>query len=284
MSCYLCVGDYSGEPYLIQGLEIRVYCMEELCYGLKENAFLLDSTLMNDTLVWWIREKCGLDELADYLYPMVHRQGSLSTFVSAILQYVGLYDAETIKSVEQTLKKGAGLSNLEKRKEQVDYLVKKKKYMAAIRGYESLLLKWEELARGQKEVPGEELKASICHNKGAVYGRLMLYRQAQESFLEAYRISGEPEEYLCFLAAKRLELSESQYITFAAGEMEHYDLTLTLEKKMEELRNDFKMQPEHLLLTQRREMRSGADKQHYYEESDMLCQTLKNSYRISVSE
>ncbi|MCR5460570.1 MAG: hypothetical protein K6F51_11805 [Acetatifactor sp.] len=284
MQAYLCVGEYSSVPYLIQGLEMRVYCMEELCYGLKENAFLLDSSIMSDTLLRWIRERCGLDELADFLYPMVHRQGSLSTFVSAILQYVGLYDAETIRQVEQILKKGAGLSSLEKRKEQVDYLAKKKKYVAAIRGYDGLLLKWEEFGEMGLSVPGDELKANICHNKGVAYARLMLYGQAGDSFLSAYRITGNEEEYLCFLATKRMELPESQYVGFAAGEMEHYELTLELEKKMEELRREFRLQPAELMLRERREAKESGDERYYQEEGAKLCESLKNQYRFSVGE
>ena len=38
MQAYLCVGEYSSIPYVIQGLEMRVYCMEELCYDSLENS------------------------------------------------------------------------------------------------------------------------------------------------------------------------------------------------------------------------------------------------------
>jgi hypothetical protein len=115
----------------VEGLDIRVYSMEELCYCLKENAFLLDLSIMNDKLVDWIGEECKVWELAKQLYPMVHKQGSLSVFVVTILQYVGMYDPEEILQVEQVLKQGAGLSNLEKRKSQIDYMVEKRKYAAA---------------------------------------------------------------------------------------------------------------------------------------------------------
>lgn len=284
MKSYLCVGDYSSVPYVIQGLEIRVYCMEELCYALKENAFLLDASLMGDGLVKWIREYCGLDELADSLHPMVHRKGSLSAFVGEILRYVGLYEEETVRQVEQVLKKGAGLSSLEKRKEQVDYLTKKKKYMAAIRGYDSLLLSWEELRNTAGETMTEGLKADVYHNKGVAYSRLMQYRQAAECFLQAYRVGGNQEEYLCFLGAKRLELPEKQYIAFASGEMEHYDLTLELEKKMEEIHRDFQLHPEKQMLDQRQLLRESGNRQRYYEDSDNLCKALKNAYRVGVGD
>lgn len=284
MPGYLCVGEYSSIPYRIQGLEMHVYCMEELCYCLKENAFLVDSSIMNDNLIKWIRQQCGLDELADYLYPMVHRQGALSVFVSAILQYVGLYEPAQIRQVEQILKKGAGMSGLEKRKEQIDYLVMKKKFVAALRGYENLLLKWEEHQNAGKERFTDELLAEIWHNKGVAYARLMLYQRAGESFLKAYRITKNEEEYQCYLATKRLELPEKKYVSFVAGEMEHYQTTLELEKRMEELRQDFGLQPEALMLRQRLAMREGTERQKYYEESESLCQTLKDGYRLSVSE
>ena len=284
MKAYLCVGEYSSVPYLIQGLETRVYCMEELCYCLKENAFLLDRTLMNDELLGWIRTRCGLPDLADFLDPMVHRQGSLSTYVSAILQYVGLYEADVIRQVEQILRRGASLSSLEKRKEQIDYLVNKNKYLAAIRGYDGLLLRWAEFGEKGLSVSGEELKAGIYHNKGVAYARLMLYEQAGDSFLSAYRITGNEEEYLCFLATKRLSLPERQYVSFASGEMEHYELTLELEKKMEELQKEFLLQPEMLMIRQRQAYRDAGDERSYHEEGENMIRMLKNGYRQSVGE
>ena len=96
MKASLCVGEYCENAYNVEGLDIRVYSMEELCYCLKENAFLLDLSIMNDKLVDWIGEECKVWELAKQLYPMVHKQGSLSVFVVTILQYVGMYDPEEI--------------------------------------------------------------------------------------------------------------------------------------------------------------------------------------------
>ena len=58
MKASLCVGEYCENAYNVEGLDIRVYSMEELCYCLKENAFLLDLSIMNDKLVDWIGEEC----------------------------------------------------------------------------------------------------------------------------------------------------------------------------------------------------------------------------------
>ena len=188
MSASICVGEYATTPYCVKGLEIPVYCMEELCYCLKENAFLLDTSLMDDSLIDWIGTDCGQSELARELYPLVHKQGSLSAFVSMIMEYVGLYDTGSIHEIEQVLKKGAGLSGIEKRKSQIDYLIQKKKYVAALRGYDGLLEKWNELESAGGELPAAKVRASILHNKGVAFTGLMLYRQEEDYFSQEYKI------------------------------------------------------------------------------------------------
>lgn len=45
------VGCYAKKPYRIPGLEIDVYSMEELCYCIRENAFLLDASFLSGALL-----------------------------------------------------------------------------------------------------------------------------------------------------------------------------------------------------------------------------------------
>lgn len=142
MRVSVCVGDYATTPYCIPGLELNVYSMEELCYCIKENAFLLDFSLMNDSLIDWIERQCGLKNLARELYQLAHKNGSLSAFGMMILAYTGLYDEDVIREIGQVLKKGAGLSTVEKRKSQIDHLVRQKKFLSALRGYDQLLESW----------------------------------------------------------------------------------------------------------------------------------------------
>lgn len=284
MRISVCVGNYATTPYRVPGPELSAYCAEELCYCLKENAFLVDVTLMNDNLLRWLDKECGLSDLARELHPLVHKQGSLSAFVSMIMQYVGLYDAETIRQIEQVLKKGAGLSNIEKRKSQVDYLVQKKKYVAALRGYDDLLTLWGQLQKSERELPAADVQADIVHNKGVAYAGLMLYDTAASCFLEANRLAPGEKHLECYLAAKRMELSESEYISFAASLPEAYEQTLRLEKKIEQMKSDWQEHADYMRLMQRKEWREGNDKQKYYDENERLTQALKDSYRISVSE
>lgn len=284
MRVSVCVGNYASTPYCVPGIEINVCCMEELCFVLKENAFLLDFSVMNDELLDWIERECGLKELARALHSMVHKQGSLSTFVTAILNFVGLYDAQTVAEAEQVLKQGAGLSSIEKKKSQVDYLVKKKKYTLAVRGYDGLIQKWQENVEEGEILPAADCLASIWHNKGVALVGLMIYERAAECFFKAYEMEGRRDFYRDYLAAKRMALSESEYVSFVAENTEKYELTLELEKDMERLTDEWERQPEYLRLYAHRELRTGERKQKYYEENERLTQTLKDSYRKSVAD
>jgi len=144
MRVSVCVGEYAKTSYCIPGLGVQVFCMEELCYCLKENAFLLDLSLLDEKLVDWIAGECKIKELASMLYPLVRKQGSLSSFVALIFEYVGLYDDTIMRELDFVLKEGAGLSRIEKRKNQIDYLLERKKYLVAIHRYEELLSEWQE--------------------------------------------------------------------------------------------------------------------------------------------
>lgn len=284
MRVSVCVGNYATTPYIITSLGLTVYCAEELCFGLKENAFLLDTTLMNDVLVDWLADECGLKELARELYPLVHKKGSLSLFVTMILEYVGFYEQRVIRDVEEVLKKGVRLSNIEKRKSQIDYLVQKKKYVAALRGYDVLMKQWSLWEAEGREMPHMGIKADIMHNKGVALSKLMLYEQAAECFLKANEIQEDEKYFMAYLAAKRLELSEEEYISCVAELSGSYEATLTLEKTMERLKRDFEEQPEYQLLLERKQWREGSHKQRYYNDNESLLQALEDSYRNSVNE
>ncbi len=282
MRISICVGKYAAVPYCVPGLELSVHCIEELCYCIRENAFLIDASLMNDDLVNWIDKDCGLTDLAKELYPMVHKKGSLSSFVTMILEFTGLYDGTVTGEVERTLKKGAGLSGIEKRKSQIDYLVKKKKYGAAIRGYEELLSQWQETLKEGGELPAGKVRSGILHNKGVAFAGLMLYAQAAECFLEAYGIEKDSRMYEDYLAAKRMELAEEAYIAFAAENPQGYEAALKLEQKMEELKKNWRLQPEFLRLQERKGFREDGEMQKYCEDNEQIAQALKSSYRISA--
>ena len=278
------IGKYAKTPYIVPGLDIAVYCVEELCYLLGENAVLIDRSIMNRNIAEWVEKECGLPELATQMYAIIQRQGSVSTFVCLIMEYTGLQDMYYIDSVRKTLKKGTGLTAIERHKSQIDYLVTKKKFVSAVRGYKTLIEKWNYVSENNTMIlPGINVLAGIYHNLGVAYTGLMLYERAADCFEEANRLDGNREHFLAYSAAKRLGLSETDYIAFAAEHSAYRDDTLRLEKALETLSESFESLSETKQLQMRRNMRDTDEAYKYYDENERILKGLKDSYRENVS-
>lgn len=275
----VCVGEYAEHPYVLSKLGVQVYCLEELAYCLKENAFLLDQRIMEDGLLRFLEKDCGLPGLAQVLHPMVHQQGALSGFVSQILQYTGIYDGETIRQVEERLRAGSGLSDYEKQKLQIDHLTEQRRYEEALKAYEELLSSIRE--NQEMEVPVlREMTAGILHNEGVIQIRRRFYEQAAELLYQAWEASGKQEDYFAdYLAAKRLELPERDYVALAAEYPDEYQIFLQLEQNIETADKSYRETPQYRQLMQLRSLRERGEMDEYGQEIDRILQTLKDDYR-----
>ena len=59
MSGYiLCQTKRAKLPYFIENISTNVYSIEELCYYLYHNLYLVDQTIMNEGLCSWIQSDC----------------------------------------------------------------------------------------------------------------------------------------------------------------------------------------------------------------------------------
>ena len=52
----LCQTKRAKLPYFIENISTNVYSIEELCYYLYHNLYLIDQTIMNEGLCSWIQE------------------------------------------------------------------------------------------------------------------------------------------------------------------------------------------------------------------------------------
>lgn len=245
-------GKDAGTPYRLEGLRVQVSNVEELCYVLRKNAFMLESSLMDKALTAWIDGECGLKELSRLLQAQLAQKGSLCTFVMTILEYVGFYDHETLQETEQLLRQGENLSSYEKEKVFIDELVQKGRYEQALEEYGGLLRKLPEVEN--------MLSAKVLHNMGTAYAGLFRFGRAAEYFWRAFEMHPLQETYLHYLGAKRMELTDKEYVDFIANLPDAYRDSLELEKRVEAYRKAWsesdewkrlengRTEPENLLL------------------------------------
>ena len=270
----LCTGKTATIPYYFDKLGIRVWSVEELCYCFHENAFLIEQDIVSKKLTDWLAKECGLQELAESLIPLVHQKGSLAAFVVKILEYVGYYDLQTLTHVSNTLQSGASRSDYEKKKKRGDYLVTNHKYAKALQEYDWLLM---DLPESETKV-----KAGVLHNKGVALAGLFLFDDAAREFMAAYELSGEEEFYRDYLAAKRMQYDDKEYISFIADIPGAYDVSIQLEREVDGILEEWENGDEVRVLSELYAMREAGQKNIYYEEIDRRAQALKEQYREYV--
>ena len=89
--------------------------MEELCYYLCNNLYLIDYTIMNEQICNWLEEEIGMKDLADQLRDVLRLRGSVEKFVLTILKASRIYrDPEMIRiqNVLEHLKNQKGTISL----------------------------------------------------------------------------------------------------------------------------------------------------------------------------
>ena len=269
-----CAGSYASVPYYFENLGLRVYSAEELCYVLKENAFLFDKELLDRKLVRWIEDGLKLPELAAMLYPLLHRKDAVAAFADTILRYVQFYKEEEILETAEIFKVGANLNAYEKLKNRVDHMVENGRYALALSEYDALL---EQIPEGEKQ-----LTANLLHNKGVALCGLFLFDEAAALFLQAEELFPDRENMIAYLSAKRMAMEETDYIAFAAGYPDSYEEMLEVEKRMEQLGASFALSEQKRRLDSCLEKKRLGDVAAYYEEIDDRVQELKSQYRVNV--
>ncbi len=271
-----CTGELALKPFYFEKVYMNLYSIEELCYVLYENAFMIDKDIMDVKLVDWIDNELKLPELARDLYTMLHQNVSASTFAGTILEYVGYYTKEEIDKAESIFKMNVSMSVFEKWKSKGDFLYENKHYPLALKEYERALKKM-----GDEDLT---LKSQIYNNMGVAYIALRLYESAENCFLSAYKIDGNEKAYEHYLISKRLRLPEDEYIKVIAEEENSYRIGVPIETKLQNIYDSFDESDEAISLNEVFELKNGAMASEYYSKLGEITERLKTDYREEVIE
>lgn len=272
----LCTGRYAEKPYHFNSICVNVYCVEELCYLLSANPFMIDAGIMDKELAWWLDRECGLTELSHQLLTLFQRGCQPGIFVDTILDYVNYCCKEDRQKIDQVLKSNAGLSQYERQKKQGDFLLKNGRYRMAVQEYDRLLMKLPETESG--------LRPQICHNLGVAYSRLFQFENAAACLKRAYELSGKEESGIQYLLAVRHRLGEGAYVSFIAEHSQYYELSLKAEKLLKAARGQFEATRENRMLSALQIYKEEGNGASYYEEIDKIISSLKSEYRECAAQ
>ena len=183
----ICNEAIAAMPYYIEGIGWNVYSLEELCYYIENNTYLLEKDFMTEELCTWIANELKNTRLAEKTRDIMRLDGRLSEFVLAILLECGYCSKNTIKEILRILREMEEKTDFECNKVRADRLMEKEKYLGSIYEYRRLL----EAHDAGEQTP--QLIGNIWHNLGVAYARLFLFGEAIHCFEKAYTLNQNME-------------------------------------------------------------------------------------------
>lgn len=179
----LCHPYRASQPYTVAVTGAKVYAIEELCYYLCENLYLVDDSILDLELCQWLEAELRMPVLADVLRGCLRRNASCADFVETLLRESGYCDEKELYEIHKILARMMEMSGRERLKIRADRLVMNKKYALALMEYIKLLQKGEPAPANKEE---RKLNGNIWHNIGLIYANLFLFAQAEACFETAY--------------------------------------------------------------------------------------------------
>ena len=141
MSGYiLCQVKRAKLPYYIENISTNIYSIEELCFYFYHNIYLLDSTILNEELCFWIRDQLGLKKLAENLYKHLDDEDmKVGDFILPVFKEINYLSLEEFRKLNQQIQQLAKEPEVLRQKRKGDYLMEHGKYVNAIKVYQKAL-------------------------------------------------------------------------------------------------------------------------------------------------
>lgn len=272
----VCRGYYATTPYYIAQIGKNLYSIEELCYYLCENAYLLDRDLMSTELVDWIDEELDFPILAKSLRSILKNNGALVQFVTTILEDIVYCTPEETLKVAQIIRENAKLDLNAKNKKKADFLVSGGMYQQAVREYEAILQNDR-----QKE---ETLTAAIFHNIGVCHARMFEFEEAASFYRKAYELNGSKESLMQYMLALKVSLPENAYRDQVISRQECVQIENEVNAVLNTVREEFEQSDRHQMLAEVTALAASGKMADYYQKQEQVVDELKEEFRRSRSE
>ena len=99
----LCRTGRALKPLVLEEPGVQIYSLEELCYYIYNNIYILTNAFLDEKLIAFIRTEIKEPLLADKLEQLKCENAGLAEAVVTILKYVDYYDTAEIEQVKDLL-------------------------------------------------------------------------------------------------------------------------------------------------------------------------------------
>ncbi len=219
-----CSGRLAEKPYLFPMTKTRVYSIEEVCYYIRNNIYMMQEEIFDQEFACWLREELDMGVTADKLDQMRADHNNLKDIVVTLCCSCDYYTETQIEQLIKIMDETQNLPLRGRRKIKADSFLKSGSLDKAKQEYESILKSDDILGAAEEEY------GDIYHCLGVVCARTGEFLQAAQAFQKAYeknRRSESKEAYFYALmlgdlreefqrAVKELGVSGDEQVYFHA--------------------------------------------------------------------
>jgi tetratricopeptide (TPR) repeat protein len=207
---WLCREKKADIPYYLETEGVNIYTIEELCYFLYHNLYLLNDNILNTQLYNWLSQELHLPRLAAALSDGQKQGQNVLWCALLILTEGGIYTTAELFEFRALCLEMGNKSEFECGKIRADHLLRNGRYLNSIREYHKLLLL--DLAEGSYPI----LVGDIWHNMAIAYAGLFLFHEAANYFRKAYKYNQKAESKKAYQTA--LDLSNGLILEDNTGQ------------------------------------------------------------------
>ncbi|MCI8835169.1 MAG: hypothetical protein HFH24_07320 [Ruminococcus sp.] len=241
-SLVLCHEKHATHPYEITRIHCKIFTIEELCYYLCNNLYLIDYTIMNEQLCTWLDEELEMNTLAGQLRDVIRLNGSVEKFVLTILKSSRIYREPEMIRIQNVLERLKNQKDIERQKYKGDNLLESGEIEEAIMVYQTIL------NQEKDESVDAKFYGRIYAGLGAAYGRLFLYQESARMYDRAYQICEDPRYLKPYLYASYKYMSLEEYHILLTKHENYVEINAQMRQEMEDIRKNLQLEFNDVLL------------------------------------
>lgn len=275
MSGLLLCGKTSDRPYYVNEAEINLYSMEELCYFVYNNVYMIGQEFFDDSLIKFIEEDLELINVAKKLKDQRFRQEPAVNMIKTIFDGCCYYSEAEKESLFKGLSGLENMTGLEKMKMRADVMAERGRLNKAVELYKKTIAR----VSGLKDT---KLTSCVWNNLGVVYAKQFLFSDALSCFKRAYDMESEDEykiNLICMAVLMKNEECLKDIMTqyqITEEVIERYRYAIQLASK--EIRQDKAV----LKIMEKLTYNSEMELSEFYKSSDEVIDMWKKEYREQI--
>ncbi|MBC8556240.1 tetratricopeptide repeat protein [Jutongia hominis] len=271
-----CSSPLALTPYHFRLTDTNVYSMEEVCYYIWHNIYMIQEEVFDREFVMWIEKELHMEETSHKLACLIQDHKNLRDIVVTICCSCDYYDEEEINALIRLMDEIEQMPAYARKKHKGDTYLACHSYEKALEEYEKVF-ESDEVLHAEKEAYG-----SIFHNMGVAYSNLAEFRKAAEYFLKAYEQNKKDASLSQGLFALRLSKDVEGYKKALVDFDVSPEKQLQWEKEYTQVISQSSQCREALKIEKLRNVMKSGNVAEYYDKVHKYVLDWKNEYRKQI--